>query len=113
MKKAQELISELKKKADEQDSKLLRRIASDLERPNRIMREVNLSRINRVTKKDETIVVPGKVLGGGEIDHKVIVYALKFSQGALSKLEKSGSVAVQISDIAKEPVKGKKIRIIG
>jgi large subunit ribosomal protein L18e len=107
------LISDLKLKSEQQNSNLLERVADDLERPTRIRREVNLSRINRYTKEGETIIVPGKVLGGGELDHKVIISAFKFSESALSKLKKSGSVIIPLQDVAKQPLTGKKVRIIG
>lgn len=105
----QKLIVELKSAK----SKIFGRIAEDLERPTRIRREVNLARINRYTKEGETIIVPGKVLGGGELDHKVNISAFKFSQSAIDKISKSGSKIIPLQQIAKEPAEGKKIRIIG
>ena len=50
----QDLIGELKKRSNEQSVNLWKRIASDLERPTRNRRAVNLSRINRNTKENET-----------------------------------------------------------
>ena len=107
----QELIANLEKKADE--SKLLRRVANDLRKPTRVSREINLSKINRFTKENEIIIVPGKVLGGGELDHKLTISAFKFSGSALTKIEKSGSKIIPLDEISKEPLAGKKIRIIG
>jgi large subunit ribosomal protein L18e len=105
------LITKLKEKSGE--SKLISRIASDLSKPSRIRREVNLSRLNHFTKENELIVVPGKVLGGGSLDHKITLYALNVSQGAQSKLEKSGCKILSISELTKEQLSGKRIRIIG
>ncbi len=109
----QRLISELKKKSEESQSKLLGRIVKDLDKPARIRREINISRINRYTKEDEMIIVPGKVLGGGELDHKITISAFKFSEGALSKIEKSGSKVIPINEITKESISGKRVRIVG
>jgi len=95
------------------ESKLADRIASELSKPTRSMREVNLSRINRFTKENEFIVVPGKVLGGGELDHKVVISAMKFSGSALAKLEQSGSKIIPISEMVKGNAEGKKVRILG
>jgi large subunit ribosomal protein L18e len=106
-----QMISELKD--SENSSPLSKRIASELERPSNIRREVNLSRLNRYTKEDEFIVVPGKVLGGGELKHKITISALKFSEGALSKIEKSGSRIKPLKELTKDSITGKKIRIIG
>ncbi len=107
------LISELKKKAIETDVKLFKRIANDLEKPTRARRAVNLSRINRYTSENEFIVVPGKVLGSGDLDHSLTIAAYKFSSSALDKINNSKSKAITINDLIKDEVKGKKIRIIG
>lgn len=103
----------LKKKAIESDVNLFKRLAIDLEKPSRIRRSVNLSRINRFTKENEFIVVPGKVLGSGELDHPLTIAAYKFSSSALSKINDSKSKAITINELIKNEIKGKKIRIIG
>jgi large subunit ribosomal protein L18e len=107
------LIRELKKQSIEQKAPLWKRIATDLERPTRNRRIINLSRINRHAKENETIIVPGKVLAGGDLNQKLTIAAFKFSGAAKDKIEKSGSKIIQISEILKESPKGKKIRIIG
>ena len=107
------LIQELKKKAIDTDIRIFKRIASDLEKPTRSQRAVNLSRINRYTKENELIVVPGKVLGSGDLDHSLTIAAYKFSSSALDKINTSKSKAIKISDLMNGEVKGKKIRIIG
>ena len=107
-----DLIHELKKKSIEHNVKIWKRIALDLERPSRIRRIVNLYKINKNTKKDEIIVVPGKVLAVGELDHAVTVAAFNFSNSALDKINKVGK-AVSMRELIKENPKGKRIRIIG
>ena len=106
------LIEELKKKSREHEVNLWSRVADDLERSTRQRRIVNLYKINKYTKDKETIVVPGKVLGVGELDHNVIVAAFKFSGSALDKINKVGK-AISINELMKESPKGKKIKIIG
>ena len=108
-----DLIGELKKRSNEQSVNLWKRIALDLERPTRNRRAVNLSRINRYTKENEVIVVPGKVLGSGNLNHKLTISAYQFSEQAKDKLEKNGSQIVNLLDLSKEKPNGKKIRIIG
>ena len=108
-----DLIGELKKRSNEQSVNLWKRVALDLERPTRNRRAVNLSRINRYTKENEVVVVPGKVLGSGMLDHKLTISAYQFSEQAKDKLEKNGSQIVNLLDLSKEKPNGKKIRIIG
>ena len=107
------LIQELKKISSQKNIPLWRRVADDLERPTRQRRVVNLSRINRYTQEDDIIVVPGKVLGAGNLDHKLTVAAYQFSEGALLEIEKMKGKAVPIHEFMKNDIKGKKIKIIG
>jgi large subunit ribosomal protein L18e len=105
----QELIQELKKK----ETKLWKRIAADLEKPTRKRRVVNLSRINRFTKENETVIVPGKVLGSGVLDHKVTIAAFTFSQGAVEKITLAKANAIALEEFIKVDIKGKRVRILG
>jgi len=109
----QSLISELKKKSAEQNVAIWKRIATDLEKPTRQRRVVNLSRLNRYTSEDELVIVPGKVLGAGTLDHKLTIAAYQFSGGAKDKLLKNGSKIMPLEEISMHDPKGKKIRIMG
>ena len=107
------LIEELKKKSSEQNVKIWKRVAEDLEKSTRNRRVVNLHRINKNTKENETIVVPGKVLGSGLLDHKLTISAYQFSNSAIEKIKKVGATIVPLNEITNESPKGKKIKIIG
>ncbi len=107
------LIRELKKKSIEEKVKIWKRIASDLEKPTRNRRIINLSKIDRYTKDNETIIVPGKVLGSGELNKKVVIAAYSFSDQALSKIKLCNGKAVNIEELMKKNPKGNKVRIIG
>ena len=107
------LIAELKKKSNEQSVNLWRRIATDLEKPTRQRRVVNLSRINRHTKENEIIIVPGKVLGSGSLNHKLTISAYQFSDQAKDKIEKAGAKIVSLLELSSVKPNGKKIKIMG
>ena len=107
------LIEELKKKSVDQKANLWRKVASDLERPTRKRRIVNLSKIDNYTKENETIVVPGKVLGAGNLNHKLTISAYQFSNSAKDKLIKAGAKIIPLNELIRESPKGKRIRIIG
>jgi len=109
----QGLIMELKKKSIKERAPLWKRIATDLERPSRQRRIVNLSRLNRFTKDSEIIVVPGKVLASGLIDHKMTVAAFDFSQGAVEKLRAKNCDVLSIIELMNKDVKPQDIKIIG
>ena len=108
-----DLIGELKKRSNEQEVNLWKRIALDLEKPTRQRREVNLSKINRYAKDNEVIVVPGKVLGSGMLEHKLTISAYQFSEQAKDKIQKSGAKIISLLELSKEKPDGKGIRIIG
>ncbi|MBI2557902.1 50S ribosomal protein L18e [Candidatus Woesearchaeota archaeon] len=107
------LIMELKKRSSEQDVNIWKRVAVDLEKPTRQRRVVNLSSISRHTKENEIIVIPGKVLGAGDLSHKITISAFQFSDGAKEKIEKAGSKIVPLLELSKENPSGKGIKIIG
>ena len=107
------IISELKKRGSEQNINLWKRVANDLETPTRKRRVVNLSSISRYTKENEIIIVPGKVLGAGDLEHKLTISAFQFSNGAKEKIEKAGAKIVPLLELSKENPSGKGIRIIG
>ena len=109
----QNLIHELKKRSNEQSINLWKRVANDLEKPTRQRRVVNLSSISRYTKENEIIVVPGKVLGAGDLQHKLTISAFQFSNGAKEKIEKVGAKIIPLLELSKENPTGKGIKIIG
>ena len=109
----QNLVQELKKEASLQKVGLWRRVADDLSAATRQRRAVNVSRINRFTKADEVVVVPGKVLGSGALDHSVVVAAFNFSTGARALIENAKGKCLTIQELIKQNPKGKNVRVIG
>ena len=109
----QQLIAELRSAAYADNVMLWKRVADDLERPSRNRRVVNISRLSRSTKANDLVVVPGKVLGSGDIAHKVTVAAWQFSSGAADKVAKNGGSALSLSDFLKQKPDVKKVKIIG
>ena len=107
-----ELISELRKVSSQKNIPLWDRVAYDLEMPTRKNVIVNLSRINEHTKEGEIIVVPGKVLGNGALDHKLTIAAYAFSKGALDRINEINAKAILLQDFVKTDIKGKKVRLL-
>jgi large subunit ribosomal protein L18e len=109
----QTLITELKKTSIDKNVKLWKRIASELEGPTKKRRVVNLSKIDKYARKDEIVIVPGKVLSMGDLYKKITIASYTFSKSALEKIHGSGSKAISISELIKKNPQGAKVRIIG
>lgn len=108
-----ELIQSLKKLSWEKNVPLWRDLAKRLEKPASSWSEVNLSRIARNTKKNDIIVVPGKVLATGTLEVPVTIAAFQFSEQAQQKIAGSGGKNLTIMELAKKHPKGTGIKIIG
>ncbi|MBN1792521.1 50S ribosomal protein L18e [Candidatus Woesearchaeota archaeon] len=108
-----ELIQVLKKTALDKEAPVWKRIAVELEKPTKQRRIVNLYKIDRVAKDGELVVVPGKVLGTGDLTKKVSVAAYAFSGDAKAKIKALDGSAITIKEAVHKNPEGKKIRIMG
>ena len=108
-----QLVQSLRKESTTSQTALWDRVADDLERSTRQRRVVNISRINRNTKPNETIVIPGKVLGSGALTHSVVVAALSFSTGARESIEQAKGKALTIEQLLKQKPKARDLKLIG
>jgi len=108
-----QLISELKQVARAQDAPVWMRVATDLEKPTRQRHSVNVYKISKITNDGDTIVIPGKVLGMGDISRKVTVAAHTFSRQAAEKIAHAGGKTLAISELLKQNPKGKNVRVVG
>jgi len=106
------LISDLKAKERDNGAAIWRDIAKRLEKPRRNWAETNLSKLDRYAADGETIIVPGKVLGAGNISKKITVAAYSFSAAAESAIVAAGGKVMTISDLMAENPKGSKVRIM-
>jgi len=71
-------------------------VASLLSAPRRKKISVNLDKIDKQTKEGDTIVVPGKVLGNGDVSKKLRIVALSFSEEARKKLKEKKCELISI-----------------
>lgn len=70
---------------------------------------MNLERINRLGKD---VIIPGKVLSQGEINKKIKVVALNFSEKAREKLLKAGCEVNTITEEIKKNPDGKGLEVM-
>ena len=105
------LIAELKSVSRTEDANVWSDVASRLEKPRRTHAEVNLGRIERYAQEDETVVVPGKVLGSGVLQKSVTVAAVDFSGTAERKIDQVGET-VDLEQAIEQNPEGSNVRVI-
>jgi large subunit ribosomal protein L18e len=105
------LILTLKDRANIDAAPIWKDIAKRLEIPSRNYATVNLSKINRHTANYDVLLIPGKVLGAGLIDHPVTVSAVNFSGSAIKKITEAGGKCLSLEEIMETNPKGSGIRI--
>lgn len=106
------LIRKLKKQANSENAAIWKDVAYKLSTANRKTSPVNIRDINKHSKEDETVLIPGKVLSNGELNNKVNVVALNFSKRAQEKIENAGGKCLSISEIMEINPKGSNIKIM-
>jgi large subunit ribosomal protein L18e len=90
-----------------------RALKDELAGPRANRREINVRRLAEITKADDVVVVPGKVLGTGNLGHKLTVCTFSISETAAKKIIDSGGKLISFNDLINDYPDGKGVRIIG
>ncbi len=106
------LINALRKTSVKHNVGIWKRVAELLARPARQRATVNIGKISRYTSAGDIIVVPGKVLGSGNLSHKVTVAALNASAAARTVIVGAGGSLISIDELLTQIPKGKGVTII-
>ena len=112
MKDNKELVS-LVENLKKAQKPIWKRVAKELSKPRRRRVHVNLSKIEQHAKADSVILVPGKVLGSGNLSKKVTIAAFAFSDSAKKLIDKVGGKAITIESLQKSNPTGKGVTIMG
>ena len=107
-----DLIRELRKASSVNKAPVWKYVAVIMENAGSRWAEVNVGKLNRYASEGEIVVVPGKLLGAGQIEKKLTVAAFRFSGQAREKIEKAGGKNVSIEELVKENPAGAKVRIM-
>jgi large subunit ribosomal protein L18e len=73
---------------------------------------MNLDKINKESKEGETVIVLGKILSQGELNKKLKVVALSFSQMAKEKILKAKGETLSILEEIKKNPEAKNVRFL-
>lgn len=80
--------------------------------PKRKRIEKNLDEINKKTKENDIVFVPGKVLSSGELNKKIKIIAWRFSEKAIEKIKKAKSEAILIEEELKKNPQLKGVKLL-
>lgn len=108
-----EALQALRKAHSKRKIPLWRDLEERLQRPKSKRVEVNIGEISGLTESGDLVIVPGKVLGGGQLPHKVAVGALAFSHGAITKIQAVKGVALLIPEFVERFPDGSKVILVG
>ena len=76
-------------------------------------REVNVDKLSKFTNEGDVIIVPGKILGAGNLGHSIIVYAYSVSKIASRKINEAGGQIIALPDLIQRFPNGSGVKIIG
>ena len=104
---------ELKEASKKNDAPIWKKLRSFILKPSSSRRIVNLAKIDKITKENDVLFVPGKVLGTGNIYHKISLCSFSISRTATKKIIQSGGKIMKLSDMIEKYPTGKGVTIIG
>ncbi len=107
-----DLIGLLRKQSKEKQAPIWLDVADHLAKARSQRVVVNLSSINRNTQKSDVVVVPGKILASGALDHAVTVAAFEASKQAIAKIEAAKAKYLTINELLEKNPTGSKVKII-
>jgi len=82
-------------------------------KPSRSRRVINLGQLDKFVNDNDIVVVPGKVLGTGNISHKITLCSFSISATGAKKVTQSGGKLVDFTHLIKNHPTGKGVKIIG
>lgn len=104
------LITYLSQKGLEQP--IWKAVAKGLNRPRQKAYTATLLRLSKYAD-NRTVVVPGSVLGTGEVTRPLTVAALRFSRTAREKIQKAGGSCLSIEELVQKNPAGTNVKIMG
>ena len=89
-------------KSDTKNAGLWRDVRRIISQPRRARAVVNLNKLDKLTKEGEFVIVPGKVLSFGHVNHKLKIAAVEYSASAAAKLKEKGCEMVGVHEMLKK-----------
>ena len=107
------MVKDLKKASKKNEAPIWAKLAEYAVKPSIARRDINLNRIGQLTKENDTVVFPGKVLGTGNVSHKITLCSFSISNSAANKITKNGGKLITYSDLIEQNPTGKGVVLLG
>ena len=107
------MAKDLKKASAKNDAAIWGKLAEYALKPSIARRNLNLNRINQLTKENDIVAFPGKVLGTGNISHKITLFSFSISNSAAAKIIEKGGKVIIYSDLIEQNPTGKGVVLLG
>ena len=108
-----QMAKHLKKASVKNKAPIWGKLAEYALKPSVARRDINLYKIGQLTKENDTVVFPGKVLATGEIPHKITICSFAISESAASKILKKGGKIITYTELIEQNPKGKGVVLLG
>lgn len=106
------LIRRLRKHGKNSEEEIWEDLADRLNRANRSRAEVNISRLDRYTEEGEKVVVPGKILGSGRLEHPIQVSGFDVTDRAKDRIEAAGGEFLSLEELLDSDPDGSELKIM-
>lgn len=107
------MAGDLRKASAKNDAPIWAKLAEYALKPSAARRDINLYRIGQLTKENDTVVFPGKVLGVGNISHKITLCSFSISNSAAAKILEKGGRLVGHADLIEQNPTGRGVVLLG
>ena len=107
------MIGQLKAQSRDTGVAVWRDVALRLSKSRKNWAQPNLSRVSRYAPEGATILVPGKLLGSGELTNGHTIAAYSVSNGAREKIEAAGGRVMTYGELMNENPTGTGVVILG
>jgi large subunit ribosomal protein L18e len=108
-----QMAKDLKKASTKNNAPIWKKLAEYALKPSAARRNINLYRIGQITKENDIVVFPGKVLGTGNMPHKITLFAFSISDSAANKIIQNGGKLISYSSLIEKNPTGKGVVLLG
>ena len=112
-KQVQKTVTELKQASRKNNAPIWSKLAKSLLKSSPTKKVVNIKKINDFSKESNVVVVAGKVLGTGNISHKITLCSFSISTSAAKKIIESGGQILKLTELIEKYPSGNGVKIIG